>query len=65
MLGTGLSEGKLNMKMRRIVILLLAAPALSLFARAQTLADGSDSVSTVAVITPAPSDRTYIPRQRK
>jgi hypothetical protein len=48
------------MNMRRIMILWLVAVVLPLSARAQALADSTDSSSTVAIVTPAHLDLTYI-----
>jgi hypothetical protein len=48
------------MKSRRAIIVLLAVPALSLFAGAQALADSGESLGTVAITTPAYPDLAYI-----
>ncbi|MFZ0956263.1 MAG: hypothetical protein WAN60_07960 [Candidatus Sulfotelmatobacter sp.] len=54
------SKQNLDMSMRRIVLLLLAVPALSLLAGAQSLADSADSPGTVVSTTTAPADLTYV-----
>ncbi len=48
------------MKKRRVAVLLLVMPALSLFARAQALAEAGDSAVTVATTTAVRRDLTYI-----
>jgi hypothetical protein len=48
------------MNMHRIMLLLLVAIVLPLSARAQALADSTDSSGTVAIVTPAHLDLTYI-----
>jgi hypothetical protein len=48
------------MKSRPTIILLLAVPALSLFAGAQSLTDSGTSSGTVAITTPVYPDLAYI-----
>jgi hypothetical protein len=55
-----LSKPSVEMSRRRIVLLLLAVPALSLLASAQSLADLGDSPGTVASTISAQPDLTYI-----
>jgi hypothetical protein len=54
------AKENLDMNMRRIMILWLVAVILPLSAHAQALADSTDSSSTVAIVTPAHLDLTYI-----
>jgi hypothetical protein len=53
------------MKSRRILVMLMAVPALSLLAGAQSLADSADSPGTVASTTAAPVDLTYVRPTKK
>src|ERR1700723_162147 len=55
-----LSQPSVDMSMRRIMLLLLAVPALSLLASAQSLADLGDSPATVASTISAQPDLTYV-----
>jgi len=55
-----LSQPSVDMSMRRIMLLLLAVPALSLLASAQSLADLGDTPGTVASTISAQPDLTYV-----
>jgi hypothetical protein len=53
------------MSLRRIMILLLAVPVLSLLANAQSLTDSADSSGAIASVVPTPLDLAYTrPAQR-
>jgi hypothetical protein len=54
-----LPRENLEMKSRRTIVLLLALPALSLLAGAQSLIDAGDSSGTIANTTVAQPDLTY------
>ena len=53
------------MKSRRIMLLLLAVPALSLLASAQSLTDSGDSSGTVASTIPGATRSDYIASDRE
>ena len=54
------SRRNLDMKLRRILFLLLIVPNLPLLARGQALADSGDSSNTVAITFPADPDVAYL-----
>jgi hypothetical protein len=55
-----LPKDNLDMKLRRIMLLLLVTASLPLSAQEQALADSRDSSSTVAITNPAQPDLAYV-----